>query len=372
MDDRKLNIVLSLLIKLFKIIFIILVIGLIYILILINNELKISSIICTILKVISPLFIGLFIAYLLNPIIEYLEKKGFKRIISVCIIYIVIILLFLLICSSIFPLINSEADDIAKIMPKVFDFLNTFINNIVNKFQIVDLKVNIKEVLNGLLFDLTSTIPKSCINMVKNIFSFIGYSLLSLIVSFYMLIDFKSFKENIKYLIPKKYRKETLKLLGKINDEFFLYVKGTLFVSVIVFTLSLICFYIFGLKGSLFFAMFNALTNIIPYVGPYIGAIPIVIVAFSSNLRVGVSILISVIVVQVVESYALSPIIMGKTMKLHPVIILISLLLFGYFFGIIGMIFATPIVAIIKTIIIFFDKKYKIFNFDKIKVNENR
>lgn len=372
MDNKKVNMVLSLLIKLFKIIIILLLIALIYILTLIDNELRVVKVICKIIKVISPLFIGLFMAYLLNPIVEFLEKKKIKRLFSVCIVYIVIVILLFLLCYSIFPLINSEANDILKMLPKVFDLLNTFINNIINKLQFVDLKVNIKNILNGFLFDLTSSASKNCIIMVRNVISFLGYSALSLIISFYMLLDFSSFTENIKYLIPKKHRRSIIKLLKSINDEFFSFVKGTFFVAILVFISSFICFYIFGLRGSLFFAFFNALTNMIPYVGPYIGAIPIIIVAFSSNVRVGICITISVIVIQLIESYIIQPIVIGKTMKLHPVIILTSLLLFGYFFGIIGMIFATPIVAIIRTIILFIDKKYKIFNFDKIKVNDDR
>ena len=91
-----------------------------------------------------------------------------------------------------------------------------------------------------------------------------------------------------------------------------------------------------------------------------------------SEVKTGVFISVSLVVIQVIENLFIHPILMGKNMKLHPVTILISLLIFDYFFGIIGMCIAVPIVAILKTIILFIDKKYNIFNFDKIMIVESR
>ena len=127
-----------------------------------------------------------------------------------------------------------------------------------------------------------------------------------------------------------------------------------------VFLVSFISFQISGLRGALFLALWNAITNIIPYVGPYIGGMPIVMFAFVTDYKLGIIILIIVLLIQLIESYILHPIVMSKTMKLHPVTIIIGLLVFGHFFGIVGMLIATPATAVIKTIILFIDDKYKI------------
>ena len=123
---------------------------------------------------------------------------------------------------------------------------------------------------------------------------------------------------------------------------------------------SCIAFMVSGLKGAVFFALWNAITNIIPYIGPYIGGIPIVAVAFATDYKLGIVILIVVLAIQLIESYILHPIVMSKTMKLHPVTIIIGLLIFGHFFGIIGMLLATPITAILKTIAIYLNDRYKL------------
>ena len=105
------------------------------------------------------------------------------------------------------------------------------------------------------------------------------------------------------------------------------------------------------------FAFFCALTDIIPYFGPYIGAIPIVIVGFTMSPVVGVCCVISIIVVQLLENNFYQPLIMGHTMKLHPVTIMLGLLIFQHFFGIIGMIVATPVIAAGKIILTFINEK---------------
>ena len=110
------------------------------------------------------------------------------------------------------------------------------------------------------------------------------------------------------------------------------------------------------------FGLFCAITNIIPYVGPYIGGVPAVIVGLSISPMTGLFALIAVVIAQLLESYFLQPVVMGKTMKLHPVTIMIGLLIFGHFFGIIGMILATPVISILKTILQFFDEKFSIMD----------
>ena len=117
-----------------------------------------------------------------------------------------------------------------------------------------------------------------------------------------------------------------------------------------------------GLKSALLFGLFCGITNIIPYVGPYLGAAPALIVGFSQGTPIGIGVLITVVIVQTIEGNILNPIVMSKTMKLHPVTIIIVLLVFEHFWGILGMILATPIIATIKVIFEYFNEKYGIIN----------
>ena len=115
-----------------------------------------------------------------------------------------------------------------------------------------------------------------------------------------------------------------------------------------------------GIRAPLLFALFCALTDVIPYFGPYIGAIPAIVVGFTMSPIVGICVCISIIVVQLLENNFYQPLIMGHTMKLHPVTIMIGLLVFQHFFGLLGMIVATPVIACIKVIAMFVNEKMKI------------
>ena len=184
--------------------------------------------------------------------------------------------------------------------------------------------------------------------------------------------NYDKIKENIYILLPKKYRRRLKRLFKDINKDLFSFIKGTLILTIIVFVISLILFSCFKLKAPIFFALFNSVMNIIPYIGPIIGGVPIVIIAFTQSNEVGIFILVSVLIIQTLDNFIFQPIVMGKTMSLHPVTILIGLLIFEYFFGIIGMCITVPLLAVMKRIVLYLDKRYKIFNFDKLKTNESK
>lgn len=357
LNINNINSVIYFLMKILKIFYFLIILLAIYSFILICKEWDICMFILKILKLLSPLFLGIVIAYLLNPIINKMSKK-INRKLSVSIIYIVLILILYFIWSYIYPTFKHELNDLIISLPSIVDKTNVFLNNIFNQLHIDDLisksyTIDIKDVVVDYINDFTFEKASSIIKPLKNVVSALGVILLGLIISFYILLDFDKLVLSIKNIIPNNKKSKIIRLLKEIDSKVFLYVKGTLLIALIVFLTSSILFEFINLKGSIFFGLFNAITNIIPYIGPYIGAIPIILVAFTSSEKVGIATLFIIIFIQIIESYVLQPIIMSKSMKLHPVTILISLLLFGYFFGIIGMVLAMPIISIVKTIIIF-------------------
>ena len=140
----------------------------------------------------------------------------------------------------------------------------------------------------------------------------------------------------------------------------------------IVFITQTIGLTLAGLEAPIVFALFCALTDIIPYFGPYIGGIPAVIVGFTISPITGICVLIAIIIVQLLENNFYQPLIMGHTMKLHPVTIMVGLLIFQHFFGILGMVIATPVIACLKVLTEFINEKLQIFNFEKEKDEEDK
>ena len=362
--------------KILKILYILLIVVGIYALTLINKEWKIFQFIWNFIKVISPIFIGIIIAYLLNPLITRMTaKKKLNRLAATIIIFVLFILGVYLLLHYLIPLIIKEVNELIKYLPTVFDAVNVFINNILTKLNMSELNeantLNINNILNNLLNTYTNNMPTKLLALATSFVSKTGTVLLSLIIGFYLCLDFDRASEFLYIFIPKKHRQSTHTLFKDISEQIFSFVKGTGLIAILVFAVSAICFGISGLKAAIFFALWNAITNIIPYVGPYIGGIPIIAVAFATDFRLGIIITIVVIAIQLIESYILHPIVMSKTMKLHPVTIILGLLIFGHFFGIIGMVIATPLTAIIKTIWLFINDKFKITQmFNKNQKNE--
>jgi predicted PurR-regulated permease PerM len=371
LDIDNINDITSILKTILKVVSVLIFIIGIYIITILFKELHVKENIIAILKIILPLFIGFFIAWLFDPFVSYLQKKGIRRTIGTTLTYVIFISIIGIILGSLIPLLGKQINEFVKIIPEVFNEIKIFLNNIFNKlnnidnFDIMIIKENIFNKLEMFGKDLTSSLPELAINVIKSLFSGIGNFIVGLIIGFFLLINFNNVSDSIITLFPKKMQNDVRDIFNEINTSFRRFINGALADSTLIFVISSICFAIAGLKAPLLFGLFCGITNVIPYAGPYIGGAPAVIVAFSQSIPIGIFVLVSIIIIQFLEGNFLQPLIMSKSTKLHPVTVIIGLLIFGHFFGIIGMAISTPIIGALKAIFLFFDEKYGILNYDK-------
>lgn len=369
---RKLNELINLSNLVVKILIMFLIVAGIYAGIIVLKEIKVLSFLFSVLKIISPLFIGLIIAWLLDPIVTYLNKKGLKRIFGSLICYVVMFLLIILILGSLIPVLYDQINDFVTLtLPSMFEttknLINDFFNNFKNieGFDVMSMKNEVFKKLEVYTTSLTSSLPAILVNIVKNLFSFIGVLAVGLVIGFFLLLNMDETVKNIYMLFPVKYRTEAKNLFTALNKPLKRFVNGALLDCSLIFIVNAIGFSIIGLKAPLLFALFCGITNVIPYVGPYIGGAPAVIVGLTQNTTTGIVVLIFIAIVQCLEGNLLQPIIMSKTTKLSPIVIILGLLVFGHFFGIWGMVLSTPILGAIKELINYFDLKYGFLNFTR-------
>lgn len=362
-DIKSLNTILKTSKKLVKLFYGVIIILLVLLATYVIKEWKILGFIGELLKVISPIFIGFFIAWLLVPLVDKLEKEKMPRTLACIIVYIILIAILTLIIYLIIPEIAAQIGDFVNQLPAIVKQITNWINNSVDKIgsgfnlNTVDIKEQIHVYFAGLTKDLTTNLPTTVFNIGKGIVS-AGISIgLGLMIGFYMLFDYHKITKNIKNMVPVNYRDGFNTLLKRINNSLRKYLGGVLIVMCLVFVTQSIGLTLAGLEAPLIFALFCALTDIIPYFGPYIGAIPAVLVGFTISPLTGICVIIAIVIVQSIENYFYQPIIMGKTMSLHPVTIMIGLLIFEHFFGILGMVIATPAIACLKIIIKFINEK---------------
>lgn len=368
-DHKKLNELISLSRNVVKILYVLLIVLGVYALIRLAKEVRVFSFLIILLKVIFPLFIGFAVAWLFDPLVKWLQKKGLRRSLGTVVTYVILIGFLALLVGGIIPLLSEQLNEFIKVIPNIIENSRSFIDQLVSKFSVVDgLDVDAfeKELFDKIVIfggNLTSELPSMLVIFVKKFFSGMGTIIVGLVIGFYLLISFDNINDTLITLFPKRIQKNTKEVIYEVNGSLRRFVVGAGLDALLIFTVSSIVFALIGLKAPFLFAVFCALTNMIPFVGPYIGGIPAVIVGFSQSPTVGLLTLASIVIIQFLEGNFIQPLVMSKTTKLHPVTIMIGLLVFGHFFGIIGMFISTPIIASCKAIFTYFDGKYNLLRF---------
>lgn len=368
LDIPKLNEIIKVSRNILKIMFAFMIIGLILVTTYLIKEWKLLNFLGAVLSILSPFFIGIIIAWLLDPIVTWLQKNGFKRAIATVMVFLSFISLVVLFFVLLIPSFADQINEFIGSAPNVLNNIKNFGENLFDKLNnIYDYDfTNIKEQLYGglsnVVSELTVTLPNKVISIASSIVSGGLNIIFGLFIAFYMLFDFNNVRKHLFNLLPKSIHADAITLTDRLNKTLKSYVQGTLLIMLLLFIFQSITLAIAGLSSPMLFGMFCAVTNVIPYIGPYIGGIPAIIVGFTISPVTGIFALLAVVIAQFLESYFLNPIVMSKTMKLHPVTIMIGLLIFGHFFGILGMVLATPIISCIKIIFNFFNEKYEIVN----------
>lgn len=368
-STKKINQLINLGNKIGKILYTLFIILLIYVITLIFGEWKILSFVGKIFAVISPLFIGWFIAWLLNPLVKRLVNKGVKRGLAVTIAYLILILIVGSIFAFTIPSLGEQISDIVSAVPEIANDVKTWIDNLFVKLSDLSLE-NLDTVKASFLLkietfaeSIQTNLPETAVNVISALASGIGKIVISLLLGFYILYDFDKVTSGFIGMFPKRSKKDVTELMEKLNETLYSFVSGTLWLSLLLFVVSVIGFSIIGLNAPVLIAFICVVTNLIPYIGPYLGAAVAAAIGFAESPVVGVLSLIFILITQTLEGEILHPIIMSKKMDLNPITIIISLLIFEYLFGIIGMVIATPAVAILKIIYKFLDEKFGFFEF---------
>lgn len=312
----------------------------ILLLLLIIKEIKFINFFCTVFDLIIPVFVGFTIAWLIKPIMLKFNKY-FNTLISSVITYLIIGSVIIILGYISIPVIISE---IKNLIPSIIALYEGISPEIMEK-------INLNDIINKIIAFINS-----CSVNIKNIILNLFYSLF---ISFFFLIRHLETSLFLRKYIPGD-------LINEISINLRGFVKSVLIDTAILFIMTGFALSLAKMPYTLLFSIIISITNIIPFIGPYIGGIPAVLVALSIDSHTGLIVLIIVVLLQFIESIFIQPTIMGKTLKLNPIIIIIGLILFGYFFGIFGMLISTPLISILKTLYLYSkDKKWFKLTLDK-------
>lgn len=226
--------------------------------------------------------------------------------------------------------------------------------NLVVDINNSSLPESFREGLNKTLVQFERKISETLLTFVDNIGGMVNALFVAFVVpflAFYILKDFEVFERAIIKYVPKSHRKNTIRLLKDVDTALGSYIRGQLLVCLIIGTFAYIGYLLVGMPYALLLASIVAITNVIPYLGPFIGAAPALLMASTISLKMMLLVVIVNTVCQILESNIISPQVVGRTLHLHPLVIILAVLVGGQVAGVGGMILAVPIFASGKVII---------------------
>lgn len=321
-----------------------------------------------ILSTITPPVILAFIAYyLLNPVVNLLEKIHINRLWGIIIIIVVFSGLITGALMLSIPTIEQQIKELIRNFPGYVDKISAGVQSFVNQSILENYYNEARQWVEKNLGDVPDSVMSSFGNAIDGIASFastVTTVIVSLVtfpfVLFFLLKDGKRFRTYFLSLFPKKHRHELGSVLHKMDTQVGSYIQGQIFVALCIGAMLLIGYLIIGLEYAIVLAIVAAVTSVVPYLGPIIAITPAIIIAIVTSPWMLLKLAIVWAVVQFSEGHFISPNVMGKTMQIHPLTIMFVLLIAGKLFGIIGVILGIPGYAIGKVIVQDLYAKFKV------------
>ncbi|OWZ83438.1 AI-2E family transporter [Natranaerobius trueperi] len=307
-----------------------------------------------------PFFIAFILAYIFKPTIDLLEENKVPRSLAILILFAVIGGFLVFWGTRAFSTIIKETQKLIAVAPDYAEEIQSFIKQIEIWIDRHELPITVTEVIRDNIEEVQRdlTLYLDRIVDVESLFGvalgFFGHflSLVAFpIILFYFLKDADLIKKNLSFVIPNKYRKRVLLVLRDINRTIGAYIRSQIIICGFIGVLTYLGLWILGVDFAMVLGLIAGITNIIPYFGPFLGAIPSTVVGFVQAPTLAITVIILITVIQQVESQILAPQIYGRNLAIHPLAVVTVLIAGGHFFGVIGMILAVPILAIIRVII---------------------
>lgn len=335
-----------------------------------------SKVINNLFSTFSPFLIGILIAFLINPLVNWIrntllmkwlhiKNRGLNKLLAIFISYFIVISAITLGLIYIIPEIISSLNQLLDKMPVWATAVIDFINGLANRYPDLDFKYiqdiinnadsTLQDFISDMIAQLTTTIVATGVSIIKFVFNFI----VAIIVSCYLLIDKKMQKRSIKRIIYAFFKEDRAqKLCRNINRSISIFSKffdGKMIDSLIIGLLCFICMIIislFGVDGfsdcALLVSIIVGVTNMIPYFGPFLGGIPSVLLLCIYSPKSGLVFAILIIIIQQLDGNVIGPKILGDSTGLRPLWIIFAITIGGWVGGVVGMLLGVPCVAVIS------------------------
>ena len=321
------------------------------------------GVVSVLLDILLPFFIAFVIAYALTPLVNFLRDKNIPKSISIFLVLGFLIFIFGFLIYLITPIFMEQATSI-------FDGIISFVKEISLKYSINfnDIQNQLSDIFNNTLEKLGTYISNGAINIIGISISIISKTFIVIASLIYFLNDMDKIKKNLKKYFLKN-NKRVYYYLAMVDKELENYLSGFIKIVFISFFEYTTLYLIIGHPNALMLAALAAVGNLIPYFGGIITNTIAAMTAFVISPDLFIKTCIIFIVFSAIDGYLINPLVYGKTNKLNPVLIIISVFAGGVLFGVIGIIISLPLLIIIITTYRFFKDDIETISKRKIKKN---
>lgn len=312
--------------------------------------------------ILSPLLLGGFLYYLLRPLVRFLTNKNLNKILAIIISFLAVITIIGLITYFGGNVIQKQFQDLIKDFTGYYQVLRDNLDETIkegNGFLSFLENFNLQEKISSLANNIISTVRNNIINFFSALTNIGTIIILIPFVLFYFLKDDELIYQSFVDKFPEDKRERVREILLDIDQTLAIYIGGRLIVAIILGILTYIGFLIIDLPNALVLSVIALITSFIPIIGPVIGTMPALFIAITHDVLLILKVLIVIAVVQQLEGNIVQPNVQGERLKIHPLMVIFSILTFTVLFGFIGALFAVPTYAIIRVLLKNFYNKPK-------------
>lgn len=302
-------------------------------------------------NLLAPLVISIFLAYLLEPAVEALENRGLDRVWAILIVFVGLAGMATTLFLQLRVEISSEVQTVlAHVQLEQPELL---IEQIKEKLKLSfpgATQARIVDMIGKVMLHVFYSFFKPGVEGVMELFSTVGGLIIVPFLTFFILKDSRALQTAIVQRIPNRYFEMSLSLFHKASQQLGRYIRGVLLDGALVGLMVMIALSLLDVRYAVFIGVLAGMANLIPYLGPVLGGIPAIAVSVidRGNFSGVPAVLLAFAVVKIIDDFLIQPYVVSKSVALHPVIVILAIYVGGNLAGILGMIVAVPLVAIIK------------------------
>jgi predicted PurR-regulated permease PerM len=296
---------------------------------------------------LTPFIIAFVITFFLNPVVDYMEGEGVNRTLAVILLIILTLIFLFILWKLTWPTIQTEISSFQKNAPfyasKIQESLERAMKLLERNTGFIPEGV-LQKAMQQKINDLSSGMRDigSLLTIVKEL---VRALILSQVIVFFFLKDGRRIKKGLIACVPNKYFETFLNLIYEIDKQISNYIRGQLTDAFFVGVLAIIGLYLVGVSYALFIGTVAGIANIVPYIGPLMAFIfGVLLVFIDTGSLINILKVVGVLgVVKLIDSMALSPLVVGRSVNVHPLMVIIVISVGGLLHGIWGMLLSVPL-----------------------------